>query len=325
MKKTFFKSAALLASVSLCSLALFSCGNKDKLTVGSIIFDSSNEWFVEALTGMRDAARDLNVTLNEADCHYDEAVEKDMVREQIKKKASALVVCPLSVEGTGAVLNEAGNLGIPVITWNSVVEPRPTAEIIVDSTQLGSGTGEYLREYVKKNNVKKLKAALLIDRSFSIGIERCDGFRNSIQPLIDDGILEIVYETPANLYEETKVTLRKILSERTDVNFIWCWHQMSTMAAVDVLKETGRSDILVSGTDMSLALAEDMLSDKVSLIAITTQQPYKMGYDAVSTAVGAITSVPEKKTFVIPVLTYTKEDPAALKEYISVHAKYVKK
>ena len=321
MKKILPTMAAILA---LGTLMFTSCNDGNKLTVGSIIFDSTNEWFVEALTGMRDAAKDLNITLNEADCHYDEAVERDMVREQIKKKASALVVCPLTVEGTGAVLNEATNLGIPVITWNSVVEPLPTAQIIVDSKKLGSGTGDYLREYVKQNNVTSLKAALLIDRSFSIGIERCDGFRASIQPLIDEGILEVVSETPANLYEETKVTLKKILTERSDINFIWCWHQMSTMATVDVLKELGRPDVLVSGTDMSLALAQDMMGSDVNLIAITTQQPYKMGYDAVSTAARAVNAVPAQKTIEIPVLTYSKDDTAALKEYIDIHAKYVK-
>lgn len=322
MKKGLAKGFAIFA---LGAMMFTSCNNDNKLTVGSVIYDSDNEWFVEALTGMRDAAKDLNINLNEVDCHYDEAVETDSVRELIKKKASALVVCPLSKEGTGKVLNEATQLGIPVITWNTVVEPFPTAQIIVDSTQLGSGTGDYLREYVKSHNIEKLTAALLIDRSFSIGIERCDGFRASIQPLIDEGILEVAAETTANLYEETKVTLKKILAERSDINFIWCWHQMSTMATVDVLKELGRSDILVSGTDMSLALAQDMLGNEVNLIAITTQQPYKMGYDAVSTAARAVNAVPAQKTIVIPVLTYTKDDEAALKEYIDIHAKYVKK
>ena len=317
--------ATVAAVFTMSTLMLTSCNDDKKLIVGSVLYDTTNEWFVEAIQGMRDAAKDLNITVNEVDCHYDEAVETDLIREQIKNKASALVVCPLTTEGTGAVLSEATKLGIPVVTWNTVVEPLPTAQIVVDSTKLGSATGEYLREYVKAHNITKLKAALLIDRSFSIGIARCDGFRKSIQPLINEGILEVANETQGQMYEEIKVILKKILAEQPDINFIWCWHQMSTMATVDVLKELGRTDILVTGTDMSLALAEDLLSDKVNLIAITTQQPYKMGYDAVTTAARAVNAVPAQKTIEIPVLTYTKENEAALKEYIDIHAKYVKK
>lgn len=317
--------ATVAAVFTISTLMLTSCNDDKKLIVGSVLYDTTNEWFVEAIQGMRDAAKDLNITVNEVDCHYDEAVETDLIREQIKNKASALVVCPLTTEGTGAVLSEATKLGIPVVTWNTVVEPLPTAQIVVDSTKLGSATGEYLREYVKAHNITKLKAALIIDRSFSIGIARCDGFRKSIQPLINEGILEVANETQGQMYEEIKVILKKILAEQPDINFIWCWHQMSTMATVDVLKELGRTDILVTGTDMSLALAEDLLSDKVNLIAITTQQPYKMGYDAVTTAARAVNAVPAQKTIEIPVLTYTKENEAALKEYIDIHAKYVKK
>lgn len=314
-----------IAVLALSAIVLASCNNNSRLTVGSVIYDSDNEWFIEALAGMRDAAKDLNINLNEADCRYDGVAEADLVRGHIRNKVSALVICPLTKEGTGAVLSEATKLGVPVITWNTVVEPVPTAQVIVDSTQLGSGTGEYLCEYVKEHNIESLKAALIIDRSFSIGIERCDGFRASIQPLVSAGIMEVVAEATANLYEETSVALRNILAEHEDVNFIWCWNQMTTTAAVDVLRTLDRSDILVSGTDMSLALAEDMLGDKVSLIAVTTQQPYKMGYDAVTSAARAVNVVPAQKTIIIPVITYTKDDVAPLREYIDIHAMYVKK
>ena len=322
MKKILVKVASIF---TLGMLMFTSCNDDKKLTVSSILYDTKNEWFVEAMQGMKNAAKDLNITVNEFDCDYDESIEKNFINEQIKNKPSAIVVCPLTTKGTGEVLSEATKLGIPVVTWNTVVEPLPTAQIVVDSTKLGSATGEYLCEYVKAHNITKLKAALIIDRSFSIGIARCDGFRKSIQPLINEGILGVVNETQGQMYEEIKVILKKILAEQPDINFIWCWHQMSTMATVDVLKELGRTDILVTGTDMSLALAEYLISDKVNLIAITTQQPYKMGYDAVTTAARAVNEFPAQKTIEIPVLTYTKENEAALKEYIDIHAKYVKK
>lgn len=318
MKKLF--ALALLLLAILCA----SCGKEEKLTVGSVIFEATNEWFVEATAGMEAAAKDLNVNLSKSDSRYDVAVERDLIGEQIKKKAGAIVICPLTVAESGAALKEATELGIPVVTWNSVVEPPPTAQIIVDSSVLGSATGDYLREHVAKNDIQKLKGAFIIDNTFSIGIARCDGFRKSVKPLIDSGVLEVVTETKGNLHEETSVTVEKMLKERPDINFIWCWNQMTTMATVDVLKRLNRPDIILAGTDMSISLAEEMLGSDVNLIAITTQQPYQMGYQAVTTAVKAAKGETVEGTLTIPTLTYTKEEPDALREYIQTHQKYVK-
>ena len=318
------KKLLKMAIFALGLATLLSCKNDSKLTVGSILFDTSNEWFVEAIAGMQDASKDLNANLSVVDIHYDGDAERDSIREQLKNKAGAIVICPLTVEDTGNALTEATKLGVPVVTWNTVVEPKPNAEILVDAKKLGSATGDYLVDYVHKNGLKDLKAFLFIDKSFSIGIARCDGFRESIKPLVERGELEIVAETEGQLIEEIKVTLKKMLAERSDINFIWCWNQMSLVGAVDVLKELGRSDILVTGTDMSMELARDMLGDEVNLIAVTTQQPFKMGYDAVANAVRAAKGEKTQPSVAISTLTYTKDDTEALNEYITEHAPYVK-
>lgn len=317
MKKLLVISAVLLMFL------VSACGKDEKLTVGSVIFEATNEWFVEATAGMKAAAEDQDVNLSESDSRYDILVEKDLIGEQIKNKAKAIVICPLSVEESGAALQEAVKLGIPVITWNSVVQPSPTSQIVVDSTVLGSATGDYLREYVREKGIQKLKAAFIVDTSFSVGVERCNGFRKSVQPLVDSGIMEVVVEAKGNLYEQTSVTVEKLLGEHPDLSFIWCWNQMTTNAAVDVLKKLNRPDIIVAGTDMSLSLAAEMLDNKVNLIAITTQQPYQMGYQAVATAAKAARGEVVESSIVIPTLTYTRENADAIKEYIQTHKKYV--
>ncbi len=315
----------LLAIAAVFMLFVFSgCGKEDQMTIGSVVFEGTNEWFVEAISGMEDAAKEMNVKLSVSDSRYDVQVERELILEQVKNKVGAIVVCPLAMEETGAALEEASKLGIPVITWNSLVTPRPTAQIIVDSGILGSATGDYVREYVKEKNIQHLNAAFIIDTSFTIGVERCNGFRHSVQPLIDSGIMTVTSETQGNLHEQTSVTVEKLLNEHPEINFIWCWNQMSTEATVGVLKKLGRSDIIVTGTDMSLALAQEMLNNDVSLIAVTTQQPYKMGYQAVKTAVMAAKGEPVDSSITIPTLTFTQKDPKAVEKYIETHKQFVK-
>lgn len=315
---------ALFCMLCALSISFSACSRKNKMTIGSIIYNAQDEWFKEAIAGMHDAAKAYNVTLLEASSRYDLTTETDLVREQLKKGAQALVVCPITTEESGHTLAEAEKIGIPVITWNTVVTPPTTSQIIVDSAQLGSATGAYLAEYIRLHSLSSLNAALIIDDSFSIGIERCNGFRAAIKPLTESGTIRIVSEVKSNLTEETKVAVTKLLSEHPDIQFIWCWHQMSLLATIDVLKNLGRTDVIVAGTDMSMSLARDMLSQDVQLLAVTTQQPYSMGYEAVKNAVSAAKKEHVEKTVVIPVITYTKDDIPALEEYTKTHAAFIK-
>lgn len=317
----------IAALFALSSIFLFSCSRDDEITVGSIIFNGSGEWFEEALQGVRDSARDQKVRLIESDSHYDLKVEGELIREQLNKHCDAIVICPITTEESGAALAGATSVGIPVVTWNTVVQPLPTTQVIVDSTKLGSATGDYIREYVNKNGIKKLKTALITNDFYSIGIERCRGFEDAIQPLVDEKIVEIAEELRLEHSEETKIAVRKLLENTPDIDFIWCWHQTSLLAVSEVLKEMKRGDILLAGTDMSMGIARDMLGDEIKLIAVTTQQPYRMGYEAVSTAVRAVKEGAGKveQTVVIPTLTYTVDDPDGLREYVKNHAKFESK
>lgn len=315
----------ILALLLVCmTLLLTACGQDEKITVGNVIFESTNEWFVEAIAGMEDAAKKLDVNLIQSDSRYDVNVERDLIQEQIKARADAIVVCPLTVEESGMALQEAVNMSIPVVTWNTVVNPPPTTQVVVDNKKLGSATGEYLIEYMKKNNIPKLNMLAIINTEFSIGIERCNGFMESVRPLISAGAINEVASIKGHMYEETCVNVEKMMADSPDINFVWCWNQMTTNATVDTLKKLNRTDVIVAGTDMSMALANEMLSSG-NVIAITTQQPYEMGYAAVEAAVKAAQGKSSEKVISIPTITYTKEKPDEIKKYIEDHKKFVKK
>ncbi len=316
MKKSIF------ALSIIASIFVFSCSKNEKITVGSIIFNGAGEWFQEALTGIRDASKDLGVNLIEADCHYDGTVESELIHEQLKSKCDAIVICPLTEEESGKALSDATAIGIPVVTWNTVVKPHPTSQIVVDSTMLGRATGDYLVQYVSQNEIKKLKTVLITNDFYSIGIERCKGFEDAILPLVEKGIVEIVGEARLEHTEETKLSIKKMLEETPDIQFIWCWHQTSLLAVSEVLKEMNRSDILLAGTDMSVAIARDMMGSDIKLIAVTTQQPYELGYNALTNAVKAVKGEEIESQIVIPTVTYTIDEQDALKEYVKTHAKF---
>ena len=335
------KRAAML--ISICSILLLTgCGKTGKapdvnvdvspiissaddtmeneaLVIGSITMINEGEWYGEVLSGVRDAASDLGVTLVDMASNSDVNLEEQQIRSLINDRVDAIVICPITTDRTGNVLMEAEMVGIPVITWNTVVDADITAAVCVDSNALGGDTGEYLSEYIRTYNLSGLKIGLITNESYTIGVARCDGFKESIKDLEKDGSITVVSEMLAETTEESTEAVRRMLSEHSDIDIIWCWNQTSLLACIDVVKEMGRSDLIITGTDMSMDLAKDMQGDSVNLLAITTQLPYNMGYKAVVNAVEAAKGNAVDKTILIPTFTYKKSDTDGLEQYIDSH------
>lgn len=290
----------------------------DQLVIGSITMSNDGEWFGEVMAGVRTAASDLGIKLVEQNSDGDTQAEASQIRGFIQDKVDAIVICPIT-EQTGDILAEAEAAGIPSVTWNTTVDADITAEVCVDSNALGGNTGKYLSEYVRTYNLSGQKIGMITNESYSIGIARCNGFKEQVKDLAKDGSAEIVDEILAESTEESTAAVTKMLSDHPDLDMIWCWNQTSLLACIDVVKDKGKTDLIIMGTDMSMDLARDMQEDSVKLLAVTTQLPYNMGYKAVVNAVQAAKGKSVDKTILIPTFTYKKSDADALSQYIDSH------
>lgn len=294
----------------------------DQLVIGSITMSSEGEWFGEVMAGVRTAASDLGVTLVEQDSGGDVAAEQKQINSFIKDGVDAMIICPITSDQTGEWLLEAEKAGIPAVTWNTVVDADITAAVCVDSNALGGDTGDYLVEYVRTYNLSGLKIGMITNKSYSIGVARCEGFKEAIEDLEEDGSAAVVSEILAETTDETVQAVNQMLSEYPDIDIIWCWNQTSLLACIDVAKEKGKSDLIIMGTDMSMSIAEDMQGNSANILAVTTQLPYNMGYKAVVNAVQAAKGIEVDKTIIIPTFTYVKSDTDGLEQYIESHAAF---
>ncbi len=291
----------------------------DGIVIGSITMSSDGEWFGEVLAGVRSAAKDLGVTLVEEDSKGDVAKEKELIEGMVQDGVSAIAICPITQDVSGESLMEAEEAGIPAVTWNTTVDSDVTAAVCVDPEALGGDTGDYLAEYIHTNNLSGIRIGMVTNESYSIGVARCTGFRESIKDLEKDGSVTVVCEAPAETTEETTPVVEKMLADYPDLDMIWCWNQTSLLECINVVKEAGNRDITIMGTDMSVGIAQDMLNGSVNILAVTTQLPYNMGYKAVVNAVRAAKGEEVEETIVIPTFTYTNSDKDGLEQYIKSH------
>ena len=317
-----------VVSVLMCSAMVLGmampvmAADKDNadITIGSVIMNNSGEWFAEVMKGQEDAAKDLGVEFSIVSSDNEISKESDNVATFLAQQVDALVISPLSTDGSIAAVESATiDSGIPVVTWNTTVDTDVTSHVGVVPSELGGNTGKYAAEYIKKNFPDGCKLAIIGDSNYEIGIERCDGFKDALKELIDDGTVEIVNEQDAELQEEGLDITEQILTANPDVQMIWCWNQVSLLGCAAGLENAQRSDIVLMGTDMSVELAKDMLGDSITLQAITTQMPYEMGYTAVENAVKAVKGTDVEKEIMIPTYTYTKVNLDEIQTYIDEH------
>lgn len=294
-------------------------GANGNIVIGSVNMGMNGEWFLEVMNGIRNAGSDLGVRLEMLDSESDTSKEEAHIKALVEKGVDAIIISPIDSTVTAESLQPAKNAGIPIITWNTTVNMEVTGAVGVDATDLGGNTGDYLVEYVKTNNLKSVNLYILTNTTYDIGVARCDGFKSAIADLVNEEIISIVGDGEAETLDAGVEVTAAALRANPGIDMIWAWNQGALLGAIQAVKSAGRSDIVVMGTDMSMALAEDMLGDSVSLQAVTTQLPYNMGYMAVVNAVKAVNGEPVEKRVLIPLSTLVKSDTDKIKQYIENH------
>ena len=94
----------------------------------------------------------------------------------------------------------------------------------------------------------------------------------------------IVAEQEGELPEQSANTLETILQAHPDTQIVWAANEGGLVGAHTAKGATGK-DIKLFGTDMSLQVAAALKNPSSGLVAVSTQDPYNIGYQSVEAAV----------------------------------------
>lgn len=296
-------------------------GAGEKIKIGSVIMNTSGEWFAEVIQGMQAAAKELDVDISIVSSDNEVSKESDNVETFVAQGIDALVISPLSADASVAAVEAAKSSGIPVVNWNTTVNTETDAFVGVSNYDLGAMTGDYVVEYVKANFPDGVKMALLTNSSYEVGVERCNGFKEAIAK---EPSIQVVASQDAELTDEGLDVTEQLITANPELDIIWAWNQTSLLGCIAALQNAGNSKTVIMGTDMSVDIAKDMQGDAVNLQAVTTQMPYEIGYSAVEAAVKAVKGEALEKEMLIELKTYKKTDTADVEKYIEDHKDLVK-
>lgn len=321
MKKTLI---ALCVVLMVFSGVVFAGGGREReaesLRVAGVMMHADVEWFRYIDAGMRRAAEEEGVDYVTGNADMDVVTEGNLVDLYTAQGFDAIIISALDSAASVPALNRARQEGVAVINYNTN-PPGSEYFIGIDNYTLGYQMGEYLADYIASNNISNPRIAMVTISMFEVGQLRADGFLDAIQGV--PGV-EIVAQQDAAGPERGADVVETIIQGDDNIDFIWAANEGGMIGAVVGVMSAGMADqIKVFGTDMSLQAAQYLLDEGNPLYAISTQQPFQIGYESMKTAVRVVRGESADSEVIVPLDFYSREDLARVREYLDEAAAIV--
>ena len=219
------------------------------------------------------AKKDTDCTLDIRYAEWNVEEQEEQMREFIRNKVDAIILCPVDAKSYLNVLKEARNAGIPVINMNMKMDAVSTEYI---TTYVGASMSEEAdlagQLVVVCLNGKKGKVGIIEGtQGTDPQIYRTQTFLEYISSYPD---IEVVGIAEAN-WSKAKAGLAasNLLAQNPDINVFYCHDSNMAMGVYDMLKARG-------------------LENKIQIIGIGNEQQYM---DAVREGkiYGLVTQPPE--------------------------------
>jgi ABC-type sugar transport system substrate-binding protein len=286
--------------------------------IAGIIFQN-DQFFQVIQTGMEAAAEDLGVDLVVGNSDNDPQKEIELVNNYIVAGVDAIAISPLSETASVQALQDANDEGIAVVLYNSpLAADFPVSYLNSSQTQLGSSTGVAAAEYVESMSGDTIRLAILAFDSLlpEISDARVSGFVDTLSAETDKEI-EIVSRQDGWLAEMALQKAGDILTANPDIDMIYAANEGGTVGSVQAVRNAGLAgDVVVFGIDATDQLAGFLLDDDDVLQAVTGQQPFVIGYDAVATAVRHLNGESVEETVIVPGVLLERSNPDAVNEFL---------
>ncbi len=315
------KLVLVILVVFLVAGIAFAGGSGDKkegkYSMAGIVFYS--DFFMQTVqAGMKRAADEMGVDITFAVSELDEAKEASIIDDMITKGVDAILITPVSFDGSVAALKKAKEAGVTIIAFNTTVNATGVVSsfLFTPGEEHGAATGKELAKYVKEKMGGKAKLGMLNCEIYELCVERKDGFFNELEGLD----VEVVINQQGFVADESVSVAEAILQAHPEIDILWSENEGGTVGIVQAVKSLGL-DLPVFGLDMNVQLGQMLLSDDNILLGTSGQSPYELGYNTLLTALDVLDGkdVPEIKYS--PVIYFGRDDREKVQEFIDTEGK----
>lgn len=253
---------ALCGAAVLGATAPATAQDKD-LKVGAIYMDAQG--FYAGVrkgiqTGATDAGRKLEIV--ETNAQGDASKESSFIDSLISAGVQAIIVSPVSADGSYRAIRRAHDAGIPVVCYNTCLNDTDMKEYVSayavgDPYEFGHKLGDAAGDYFVKANLTAPKIAVLNCEFVEVCVTRRKGFEEALKAKVPDAA--IVANQEGAILDKAVSVANTILSSNPDLDAFFGEAGGATLGAARAVRSQNRvGKTVVFGGDMTTEIAQEV-------------------------------------------------------------------
>jgi ribose transport system substrate-binding protein len=273
----FSRRRALAAPLLLLS----ACNRDRKKRIGVIPKGRSHMFWQSVHAGAIKASREAGVEIewNGPATEMDFNGQLQIVEAMINKRLDAIALAPIDKKAMVGVVERASRSGIPVVIFDSPIDTESfVTQVATDNYKAGQVAAERIGSIL---NGKGRIVVVATQVGAASTMAREQGFEDAVKK--NYAGIEIVDKRYGD--SEVAKSLRvaeNMLTAHPDVTGMFASNESSTVGAAQALKAR-QSKVKLVGFDAGPTLEADLRKGVIDSLVV--QHPFRMGYDAVLSAV----------------------------------------
>ena len=284
MKKYLIAAAAIVSLAALCSPSYAA----DKPTIPIIVKDTTSSYWQIVFAGARQAGKDLGVNVPElgAQSESDITGEIAILENAVSEKPAAVVIAPTEFKALGKPIDEAAKK-VPIVGIDSAADSKAfTSFLTTDNVQGGRIAADGLAQAITE---KYGKAEGEVAQITSLpGVGSLEGRRKGfLEELAKYPGLKVVADKYADGMATTALNIMTdLITANPNLRGVFANNLIMAQGAGQAIAENKKADTIkmvgFDGDDKTIGMLKDG-----TIYALVLQDPYRMGYDGVKTALAA--------------------------------------
>jgi ribose transport system substrate-binding protein len=283
--KSLLVAAGVIASIAFGAPA----SAQTKPTIPVIVKDTTSFYWQIVLAGARKAGVDLGVNVPELGAQSESDIngQISILENAVAEKPAAIVIAPTQFAALGKPIDEAAKQ-VKIIGIDSAADSKAfTSFLTTDNVQGGRVAADGLADAIKAQNGKVEGDVALITSLPGVGSldQRAKGFKEELAAKYPG--LKLVADKVADGQATTGLNIMTdLITANPDLRGVFASNLIMAQGAGQAVAENKVADkIKLIGFDSDDKLVK-LLSDG-TIAALVVQDPFRMGYDGVKTALAA--------------------------------------
>jgi DNA-binding LacI/PurR family transcriptional regulator len=243
--------------------------NQSKKAIGLVIADIQNPFFTDLVRAIEESAYALQYTVLLGNSGDQPARERLYLDILAKERLSGLIVIPLGDEAEAYRFKRS----VPLVFVDRTVPGVQADAVVLDNVRGGYEATKHLLELGHRRI-----GVIAAPPSFSVGNERCEGYRQALQEYGIPANAELIRSGESPKEKGGYIAAQELLSLEPPPTAVFAVNNVRTLGMLQAVQECGRQipqDISVIGFDDSPWLS--LLTPPLT----TVRQPiYEMGVEA---------------------------------------------